>query len=70
MLNLCARCERPSADGLTTIVNPYHNGPETIAVCDACLRLGDRIAGPLEIEFDDDEFGPDSATELLDRGPR
>lgn len=69
---ICVRCEQAGGPDrpLTTIVNPWHNGPATIEVCDSCLRLGDRIAGTLEIEFDDDEWGDDSGAELLEHGPR
>ena len=56
MTNLCVRCEQPyPTEDLTRIVNAYHNGPPWIFVCQACLQRGDRIAGPLEIEWDDDE---------------
>lgn len=72
MTNLCVRCEHQyPTETLTTIVNDYHNGPPWIYVCDSCLKVGDRIAGPLEIEWDeDDEWGPDSEQQALERGPR
>ena len=69
MTSLCVRCNQTGPlERLVTIVNPWHNGPGWIDVCVTCLRTGDRVVGP-EDESDED-FGPDTAAEQLERGPR
>lgn len=58
MTNYCVRCNqtRPMAR-MMTVVNPYHNGPQWIDVCEDCVILGDRMVGPDDVN-DDEEWGP------------
>ncbi len=66
MTNLCVRCEQTHPmDRMVMVVNVYHNGPGWIDVCTDCIRLGDRVVGP--DDESDDEWGPDSAQQQMDR---
>lgn len=47
MTNLCVRCNKTHPiERMMTVVNPYHNGPRWIDVCEDCVILGDRMIGP------------------------
>lgn len=68
MSNYCVRCDQTHPmERMLVVVNPWHNGPRWIDVCHDCTIASDRVIDTL---YDEDEWGPDSAQQALERGPR
>jgi hypothetical protein len=65
MSNYCCRCNQTHPmDRMLTVVNTWGRWED---VCEGRVTLSDRV---IDTMYDEEEFGPDSAQQLLERGPR
>ena len=68
MTNYCYRCNQTHPmERMMVITASFSDPGRWLDVCEDCVRLGDRM---IDTMGDEEDFGPDSATQALERGPR